>query len=166
MKKIILPIFLLHCCYLATAEDTQYPYLTSGFYSNVKDSYKYASKDTTLVNIDTNQNESTITLVSISSRNQFVSDGYGIDEVGGHFNQPVVFNQDDINHFTATSGSCNATLTQKSATSFSISTNTDEDCFGEYGLFASNGYVDRKMLTDYTFTLDTNRANIQALHGQ
>lgn len=153
----------------AFAEDSQLPLLTDGFYANVKDAVKYASKDTTLMRITTNATESSITLWSVTSRNQFISDGYGINEIGGKLIAPVTFNYDSPQHYIASSAGCVATLTQKSANSFTISLNSEDsndECFGNNGLFVVNGYIDKDMITDDTFTIDTNRSNIQTLHGQ
>lgn len=162
MNKFFTIFSLVFCCYLANADDSQVIQpLSSGFYSNSQNT----QKDSTLAKIQSNADESDITLLSITSRRMYVSDGYGIDEYGGQLNPPITFTYSAPQIYIASGETCTATLTQKSSTSFKISVNDANACFGEYGMFATSGAITKKMVAE-TFYLDASTANIQTLHGQ
>lgn len=134
--------------------------------TNILSSGLYASpKDKNFVKIVVTPDGQNITLVALSSKNQFLSDGYGIDEIGGSLTPPVTFQFDSPQNFLIAQDSCTAKLKQISTTSFKIKISSSKDCFAPNGMFNSIGYIDSSMLADLTFTLDTLESNIQYLHG-
>lgn len=158
MTKIFTLLSLSLCCYFAVADDNYSP-LVSGFYA---DSTNF-NKDNTLAKIQTG--ESTITLLAISKRNMYVSDGYGVNEYGGQFTTPIIFNYNVPNQYIANNLGCLATLQQESATRFKISVNDTSVCFMSDGMFNATGTITPKMVSN-SFNLDTNLSNIQTLHGK
>lgn len=157
MTKIFTLLSLSLCCYFATAADNYTP-LVSGFYADSTN----LNKDSTLAKIQTN--ESSITLLAVTKRNMYVSDGYGVNEYGGQFLAPIIFNYNTPNQYIANNLGCVATLQQESATKFKISLNDSDICFMTNGMFDATGTITPKMVIN-TFTLDTNLTNIQTLHG-
>ncbi|MBX9866268.1 MAG: hypothetical protein K2Y14_05085 [Burkholderiales bacterium] len=131
--------------------------LSSGLYAS--------AQNKNFVKIIVTPDGQNITLVALSSKNQFLSDGYGIDEIGGSLTPPVTFQFDSPQNFLIAQDSCTAKLKQLSATSFKIKISSNKDCFAPNGMFNSTGYIDSSMLVDLTFTLDTLESNIQYLHG-
>lgn len=131
--------------------------LPSGLYASPQNKH--------FVKIATSTDGQNITLLTLSSKNQFLSNGYGIDEIGGSLNPPVVFQFDTPQSFISAQDSCTATLKQLSATSFKIKLSSTKDCFAQNGMFNSTGSIDSTMVADLNFSLDTLESNIKYLHG-
>lgn len=155
-------LIILHS--LTWAQDSSAPItnqsnttLPSGLYASEQNKH--------FVKIVTAPDGQTITLLTLSSKNQFISDGYGIDEVGGSLTPPVVFQFDSPQNFLSAQDSCTATLKQLSATSFKIKLSSAKDCFAQNGMFNSTGSIDSTMLANLNFTLDTSESDLKYLHG-
>lgn len=158
MKKYIYAYLVIFSS-LIWAQDSSAPIsaLPSGLYASPQNKH--------FLKIATSTDGQTITLLTMSSKNQFLSNGYGIDEIGGSLTPPVVFQFDTPQNFLSAQDSCTAKLKQLSSTSFKIKISSNKDCFAQNGMFNSTGSVDNTMLIDLNFTLDTLESNIQYLHG-
>ena len=142
---------------LASTQSSTMGNLPSGLYAS--------PKNKNFVKIVVTPDGQNITFMALSSKNQFLSDGYGIDEIGGSLTPPVTFQFDSPQNFLIAQDLCTAKLKQLSARSFKIKISSNKDCFAPNGMFNSTGYIDSSMLADLTFTLDTLESNIQYLHG-
>lgn len=158
MKKYIYAYLVIFSS-LIWAQDSSSPIsaLPSGLYASPQNKH--------FLKIATSTDGQTITLLTMSSKNQFLSNGYGIDEIGGSLTPPVVFQFDTPQNFLSAQDSCTAKLKQLSSTSFKITISSNKDCFAQNGMFNSAGSIDSTMLADLNFTLDTQESDIKYLHG-
>lgn len=158
MKKLLIHGLLI-LPILANADN-----ILSGFYVNDDKAITDINKGNYLVHIMADRVESDITLLSVTSREKYFSDGYGINEQGGVLINPITLNYVSPNTYQTSVGTCIITLTQKSNNSFKIKSNDDDACFKSINIFQSTGAITSKMVNnDFYFT--NNESGIKLLHG-
>ncbi|MDD3266207.1 MAG: hypothetical protein PHC75_03385 [Burkholderiales bacterium] len=158
MKKLLI-YSLLILPILANADN-----LSSGFYADNDKAITDINKGSYLVHIMTDNIESNITILSVTSREKYFSDGYGINEQGGVLINPLTLNYTSPKNYQASVGTCIVTLTQKSDNSFNIKSNDDDACFKSANVFQSTGTITSKMVNN-NFYFTNNESGIKLLHG-
>lgn len=138
--------------------------MSNGFYSDSDKTNSDMMKGDYLVHILSDRVESSITILSATSREKYFSDGYGINEQGGVLISPVTLNYVSPQTYQASVGTCIITMTQKSDSSFKLKTSSDNACFTSSNAFQATGTITSKMINnDFYFT--DNESGIKLLHG-